>query len=55
MLAYLAFAIVLIIAFYTVLFAVENFRNKNTLGFWAILLLALASIGLPFYMLFLFH
>lgn len=51
--SYIAFTIVLIIAFYTVLFAIENFREKNRIGFWAILLLALASTALPFYMLFL--
>jgi len=55
MLAYIAFAVVLIITFYTVLFAVENFRNQNFLGFWAVLLLALATVALPFFMLFLFH
>lgn len=54
MLGYLAFAITLIIAFYTVLFALENYREKNLIGFWAILLLALISTVLPFYMLFLF-
>lgn len=52
LLSYLAFAIVLIIAFYTILFAIENYRQKNPVGFWAILLLALASTALPFYMLF---
>ena len=55
MLAYLAFTMALIIAVYTILFAVENFRDKNLFGFWAILLLALACIGLPYYMLFLFN
>lgn len=50
--SYLAFAIVLIIAFYTILFAIEIYREKNHLGFWAILILALTIIALPFYMLF---
>lgn len=51
--AYLAFAIALIIAFYTILFAIETYRDRNTLGFWAILTLALIIIALPFYILFL--
>jgi len=51
--SYLAFAIALIIAFYTILFAIETYRQKNRLGFWAILLLALTITALPFYMLFL--
>lgn len=50
---YLAFAIVLIIAFYTILFAIETYRDQNPLGFWAILILALTIIALPFYILFL--
>lgn len=54
MLGYLTFTIVLIIAFYTILFAIENYRQKNKIGFWAILFLALLSTALPFYMLFLF-
>ncbi len=53
MLNYLAFATVLIIAFYTVLFAVENYRQKNFVGFWAVLLLALVITALPFYIIFL--
>lgn len=55
MLGYLAFAITLIIAFYTILFAIENYRQQNQIGFWAILFLALASTALPFYMLFLLN
>ncbi len=51
--SYLAFAIVLVISFYTILFALETYREKNPLGFWAILLLALIITTLPFYMLFL--
>lgn len=50
---YLAFAIALIIAFYTILFAIETYRDKNPLGFWAVLILALIITALPFYMLFL--
>jgi hypothetical protein len=50
---YLAFSVALIIAFYTILFAIETYRGKNPLGFWAILILALTIIALPFYMLFL--
>lgn len=52
MLGYLAFGFSLIIAFYTILFAIENYRKKNLVGFWAVLLLALACTALPFYMLF---
>jgi len=52
MLSYLAFTLSLIIAFYTILFAIENYRAQNPVGFWAILLLALACTALPFYMLF---
>ncbi len=52
MLNYLAFGISLIIAFYTILFAIENLREKNVAGFWAILILALAITVIPFYMLF---
>jgi hypothetical protein len=54
-LSYFAFAVVLIIAFYTILFAIENYRAKNRIGFWAVLFLALISAALPFYMLFLFN
>lgn len=54
MIGYLAFGTVLIIAFYTILFAIDNYHAKNKIGFWAILLLALLSTALPFYMLFLF-
>lgn len=53
MLGYFAFTVVLVIAFYTILFAIENYRQKNRIGFWAILLLALVSAALPFYILFL--
>ena len=42
LLDYLAFGIALLISFYTVLFAIENHRQGNRLGFWAILALALA-------------
>ena len=55
MLGYLAFGMALIISFYTVLFAVENYRQGNRIGFWAILALALAGAALPFYLLFFFE
>jgi len=55
LLDYLAFGIALLISFYTVLFAIENHRQGNRLGFWAILALALACAALPFYLLFFFE
>ena len=51
--SYLAFLIILVISFYTVLFAVEELRKKNYHGFIAIIILVLAIITLPFYFLFL--
>jgi hypothetical protein len=50
---YLAFGIVLIISFYTILFAIEELKEKNYHGFYAIIFLVLAIISLPFYFLFL--
>lgn len=52
MLNYLAMLIVIGVAFYTTLFGIENLKNKNTLGFWGIMVLALVIVVLPFYMLF---
>lgn len=50
---YLAMLVVLVIAFYTVLFGLENLKEKNVVGFIAISFLALVIIAIPFYMLFL--
>ncbi|MGE5582750.1 MAG: hypothetical protein ACM3X9_09455 [Bacillota bacterium] len=50
---YVAFLVVLVIAFYTVVFALEILKTKNYSGFLAIIFLTLAIIALPFYYLFL--
>jgi hypothetical protein len=51
--SYLAFCVVLVISFYTVLFALEELKEKNYHGFFAIIFLVLTIICLPFYFLFL--
>lgn len=53
MVPYLAMLLVLIVAFYTVLFGLENWKEKNYRGFAGLIFLALVTIILPFYMLFL--
>ncbi|MCL6588901.1 MAG: hypothetical protein K6U80_03010 [Firmicutes bacterium] len=52
MLTYLALGAVLITAVYTVLFGIEVLKQKNYLGFIAVMLLAGAITGLPVYVLF---
>lgn len=51
--SYLALFIVLLIAFYTGLFGIETWKEKNYPGSIAIFSLALVVIALPVYMLFL--
>jgi hypothetical protein len=51
--AYLAFFIVLVISFYSVLFAFEELAKKNYHGFFAVLFLVISILILPFYLLFL--
>jgi hypothetical protein len=53
MIAYLAFLVILVISFYTVLFALTELKKKNYHGFFAIILLVCIIIVLPFYLLFL--
>ncbi|TCL65306.1 hypothetical protein EDC14_101754 [Hydrogenispora ethanolica] len=53
--SYVAMLGVLLVAFYTVLFGLEQWREKNYGGGLAVMVLALLCIGLPFYMLFLNH
>lgn len=48
---YIAIFIAALVALYTILFALENWRGKNHGGAIAIILLALVEFGLPFYML----
>ncbi len=50
---YLAMLLVAVIAFYTVLFGLEEWRSKNYGGGLAVMLLALLCLGLPCFMLFL--
>lgn len=50
---YLGMLIALIIAFYTFLFGLETWREKNYIGFWGIAVLAAATVAMPFYTLFL--
>jgi hypothetical protein len=50
--AYLAVLFTVLVALYTVFFGVEQWREKNYSGFFAIILLALVIVGLPFYILF---
>jgi hypothetical protein len=50
---YLVFLVILVISFYTVLFAFEELKRKNYHGFIAIIFLVLTIIMLPFYLLFL--
>jgi hypothetical protein len=51
--SYIAFLVVLVISFYTVLFGLEELQAKNYYGFFAIIFLVLINITLPFYFLFL--
>ena len=46
------FCIPLLIAFYTVIFGLENRRAKNRVGFFALLGLAIVILVLPYYLLF---
>jgi hypothetical protein len=52
MFSYLAMAVALIIAFYTVVFGVDILKTKNYGGFIAVVFLAATIVGLPVYMLF---
>jgi hypothetical protein len=52
MINYLAFLGILIISFYTVIFALTELKKKNYAGFLAVIFLVLTIIGLPFYFLF---
>lgn len=47
------FCIPLLVAFYTVIFGLENWRAKNRSGFFALVFLAVANVALPYYLLFL--
>lgn len=52
MLSYLAVAVTLFIAFYTVLFGWDILKTKNYGGFIAVVFLAATIVGLPVYLLF---
>jgi hypothetical protein len=52
MLSFLAMAVTLIIAFYTVLFGWDILKAKNYGGFIAVVFLAVTIVGLPVYLLF---
>jgi hypothetical protein len=47
MFSYLAMAVALIIAFYTVVFGVDILKTKNYGGFIAVVFLAATIVGLP--------
>ena len=53
MMKFVEFALVLMIAFYTVLYGFEVKKEPNLPGFFAILTLALLATAVPFYVLFL--
>ena len=53
MMKLLEFAVVLMFAFYTVLYGFEVKKEPNLLGFFAILTLAFIATAVPFYVLFL--
>ena len=48
---YIAIFIAALVALYTILFALENWKEKNRSGAIAIILLALVELCLPFYLL----
>ena len=50
---YLGMLIAVIIAFYTFVFGLENWKEKNHLGFFALVALAIITVVLPLYVLFL--
>jgi hypothetical protein len=50
--AIIAVVITLIVAFYTVLYGLEVFKEKNSGGAVAIMFLALIIVALPVYMLY---
>jgi hypothetical protein len=52
MFSYLAVAVTIIIAFYTVLFGLEILKTKNYGGFIAVVFLAVTIVGLPVYLLY---
>jgi hypothetical protein len=52
MLSYLAIAVALLIAFYTVLFGLDILKDQNYGGFIAVVILAATIVGLPVYLLF---
>jgi high-affinity Fe2+/Pb2+ permease len=50
---YFGMLIAFTIAFYTFLFGLEIRRHENVTGFWALAVLALVTVAMPFYVLFL--
>lgn len=50
--ASIAVIVTLIVAFYTVLYGLEIFQEKNIAGAIAVMALALAIVALPVYMLY---
>jgi hypothetical protein len=48
----IAVIVTLIVAFYTVIYGLEIFREKNPVGAMAVMALALAIVALPVYMLY---
>jgi hypothetical protein len=50
--AIIALIVTLIVAFYTVLYGLEILREKNIVGAVAVMVLALATVALPVYMLY---
>jgi len=53
MLSFLVYIIILVICFYTILFALTEWKKKNYLGFAGIVFLVVIIIALPFYLIFL--
>jgi hypothetical protein len=53
MISILAFIGIIIICIYTILFSITELKNKNYPGFIGIILLVIAILGLPFYLMFL--
>jgi hypothetical protein len=49
---YLGMLVALIIAFYTLVFGLETWKEKNQIGFFALAALSITVVALPLYVLF---
>lgn len=43
---------VLLVGVYTLLFGIQNLKERNYLGFWAVMFLTAVVVSLPLYLIF---